>query len=72
MSSRERLLDQIALVEALAQHVRASTEKALAERALIRLARRLTERWELTDAEALRVAGNEALAALASAKEARK
>jgi len=64
VSGRERLLDQIALVEALAHHVRASTEKSLAEAMLIRLARRLTENGRLSDADALRQAGREAILAL--------
>jgi hypothetical protein len=66
--SDPKLRDQIDLVEALAQYVRASTEKASLEVALVRLARRLTEKWELSDPEALRTAGKEALAALVAVK----
>ena len=65
---RARLLDQIALVDALADYASASAARELAEATLVRLARRLTERWELTDAEAVRVAGREALLALAKEK----
>lgn len=67
-ASRERLLDQIALVDALADYASARAARDLAEALLVRLARRLTEKWELTDAEAVRLAGREALAALVDAR----
>jgi hypothetical protein len=65
--SRERLTDQIALVSALADYAHASAVRELAQVAIVRLSRRLTQKWELTDAEALKAAGPEALAAVASA-----
>jgi hypothetical protein len=67
-SADERLVDQIALVETLADYARASADRDLARCRLVRLARRLTESWELTDEEALRIAGGEALAAIRAAE----
>jgi len=67
VSERARLLDQIALIDALARHVIASREKRTAETELVRLARRLTENWKLSDAEALRLAGADALSNVARA-----
>jgi hypothetical protein len=67
-SADERLVDQIALVETLADYARASADRDLARYQLVRLARRLTESWELTDEEALRIAGREALAAIRAAE----
>ncbi len=63
-SSQDRLLDQIALVDALAEYARATVERDAAQAVLVRLARRLVDGGHLTDAEAVSVAGKEALSAL--------
>ena len=68
MTDRERLVDQIALLEALAHYTGASAERRLAEAVLVRLARRLTDDGTLTDVEAVTVAGREALAAVTALK----
>ncbi len=62
--SRERLEDQIALVDALAQYARATVAREAAQAVLLRLARRLTDGAQLTDAQVVSVAGREALLAL--------
>ncbi len=64
MNEEGRLSDQIALVSALAEHVQATLQRDLSEAALVRLARRLVEDTRLSDAEAVRLVGREALAAV--------
>ena len=64
-----RLVDEVAFVEALADFARATVERNMAEALLLRLARRLVTDAALTDAQVVRLAGREALAALARAKE---
>ncbi len=64
-----RLVDEVAFVEALSDFARATVERNMAEALLLRLARRLVTDAALTDAQVVRLAGREALAALARAKE---
>ena len=65
---RARLLDQIALVSALAELVQAGLQRDLSEVALIRLARRLVQDGRLSDVEAVRLAGREALEAVSTVR----
>ncbi len=64
MTEPEKLRDQIALVEALADYARFKVESDATGATIVRLARRLVEDPRLTDADAVRIAGRHALAAV--------
>jgi len=61
--------DARALLDAAARFVQLSAARQEQEGRVVRLARRLTRDWKLTDAEAIRVAGELALRLLSGKKD---